>query len=71
MRASVYLQKEVCIRQVFFHTPLSEEEQEWLQQFRQLCAEKKWAIPYFMEPQLLRVLWFCKRKFPDEAITKR
>ncbi|PHJ23594.1 cral trio domain-containing protein [Cystoisospora suis] len=62
--------KEVCIRQVFFHTPLSEEEQEWLQQFRQLCVEKKWAIPYFMEPQLLRVLWFCKRKFPDDAIAK-
>lgn len=62
--------KEVCIRQVFFHTPLSEDEQEWIAQFRALCVERNWAIPYFMEPQLLRVLWFCKRKYPDDALNK-
>ncbi|KEP64377.1 UNVERIFIED_CONTAM: CRAL/TRIO domain-containing protein [Hammondia hammondi] len=62
--------KEVCIRQLFFHLPLSEDEQLWLSEFRSLCVEKKWVIPYFLEPHLLRVLWFCKRKYPDDALNK-
>nr|CEL72299.1 TPA: CRAL/TRIO domain-containing protein [Toxoplasma gondii VEG] len=62
--------KEVCIRQIFFHMPLSEDEQLWLSDFRALCAEKKWIIPYFLEPHLLRVLWFCKRKYPDDPLNK-
>ncbi|KAL8442125.1 hypothetical protein Emag_006630 [Eimeria magna] len=62
--------KEVRIRQIFFHTPLSDEEQQWLVEFREHCAQAGWKIPLFMEPMVLRIIWLAYRKWGDNIITR-
>ncbi|KAL8444853.1 hypothetical protein Emed_006041 [Eimeria media] len=62
--------KEVRIRQVFFHTPLSDEEQQWLVEFREHCAQNNWKIPLFMEPMVLRIIWLAYRKWGDNIIQR-
>ncbi|KAL8270637.1 hypothetical protein Esti_005458 [Eimeria stiedai] len=62
--------KEVRIRQIFFHTPLAEEEQQWLVEFREHCAQAGWRIPLFMEPMVLRIIWLAYRKWGDNIISR-
>lgn len=50
--------KEVKIRQIFFHTPLSEEEQRWTAGLRDYCRWKKFPWRGMAEPYLLRIAYF-------------
>lgn len=63
--------KEVRIRQIFFHTQLTAEEQQWLGSFREHCAKSGWKIPLFLEPMVLRIIWLAYRKWGDNIITRR
>ncbi|OEH73644.1 CRAL trio domain-containing protein [Cyclospora cayetanensis] len=62
--------KEVRIRQIFFHTPLTPEEQQWLVEFREHCRKSNWQIPLFLEPMVLRIIWLAYRKWGDHIITR-
>ncbi|KAL8426814.1 hypothetical protein Efla_007141 [Eimeria flavescens] len=60
--------KEVRIRQVFFHTELSAEEQQWLIEFRKYCAKENFKIPVFLQSMILRIIWLAYRKWGDNII---
>ncbi|CEL95337.1 unnamed protein product [Vitrella brassicaformis CCMP3155] len=60
----------VVIRQVFLHQPLDEGEQEMITQFRIHCREHNFTFPPRMEPLLLRILLYNKRKHPHHYLHK-
>ncbi|CDJ58056.1 CRAL/TRIO domain-containing protein, putative [Eimeria maxima] len=62
--------KEVRIRQVFLHTALTAQEQQWLKEFRDYCTQENWPIPLFLEPMLLRIIWLAYRKWGDNIIAR-
>lgn len=62
--------KEVRIRQIFFHTALTDEEQSWMEEFRKHCKMSNWKIPLFLEPMVLRIIWLAYRKWGDHIITR-
>eukprot|EP01069_Polyplicarium_translucidae_P013051 Polyplicarium_translucidae@DN732_c0_g1_i1.p1 len=62
--------KEVAIRQIFNHVPLSEEEQRWLRDWRKKCEKLHFETPHEAEAFLIRVLYFNKRKFKDQYLEK-
>lgn len=65
------IQKEVRIRQIFLHTPLNDEEQAWLVEFREFCRTNDFKIPLFLEPMLLRIIWLAYRKWGDNIMSRR
>eukprot|EP00923_Selenidium_pygospionis_P009085 GHVN01015537.1.p1 GENE.GHVN01015537.1~~GHVN01015537.1.p1 ORF type:complete len:654 (+),score=143.46 GHVN01015537.1:563-2524(+) len=62
--------KEVSIRQLFLHQPLTELEQSWFKAWRVYCIQEKFVTPPLLEPVMLRLLLFNHRKFPTEYLFK-
>lgn len=63
--------KEVRIRQIFFHTPLTDQEQHWLQLIRDYCRWKNFPIRPCLEPLLLRICYYAWRKYGDKDCFRR
>ncbi|KAF8822819.1 CRAL/TRIO domain-containing protein [Cardiosporidium cionae] len=62
--------KEVAIRQIFSHSNLEIAEEESILKVRSYCRKNGFEIPPLMEPSLLRVISYNKRRSPHDYIAK-
>eukprot|EP00917_Polyrhabdina_sp_WS-2016_P001973 GHVP01004248.1.p1 GENE.GHVP01004248.1~~GHVP01004248.1.p1 ORF type:complete len:149 (-),score=21.81 GHVP01004248.1:381-827(-) len=62
--------KEVRIRQIFNHAPLTDIEQQWFKEWRQKCTKERVICPPEAEAFLLRILLYNNRKFKEEYLNK-
>lgn len=58
--------REVVVRQIFFHTPLTQQEKKWLREIRVFLARRNYSLPSSLEPFLLRVCYFNWRKYGEK-----
>lgn len=59
------------IRQIFFHTLLTDQEHEWLRLIRQYCRWRNFPIRPCLEPLLLRICYYAWRKFGEKEYLKK
>ncbi|OII70818.1 SEC14 domain-containing protein [Cryptosporidium ubiquitum] len=61
---------EFKIRQIFLHVELLKHEEEMLIEFDNFLTEKNIKLPEFINPLILRVLMFNKRRHPNTYIQR-
>ncbi|KAF8822962.1 CRAL/TRIO domain-containing protein [Cardiosporidium cionae] len=62
--------KEVALRQIFSHSKLDIAEEESILKVRYYCQKNGFEIPPLMEPSLLRVISYNKRRYPHDYLAK-
>ncbi|KAL7065803.1 CRAL/TRIO domain-containing protein [Cryptosporidium serpentis] len=61
---------EFKIRQIFLHVDLLENEIKLLDEFDHHCRSNNFEVPMELNPILLRILIFNKRRYPNNYIVK-